>query len=89
MKKWIALLLAAVMCFSLVACGGRETPNTDNNSGTQQNEQADIESTENNEKDSIASESESTQPDNSSAFLPYVCGEWKVLYIKDEVHDLI
>lgn len=27
MKKWIALLLAAVMCFSLVACGG----NTDNN----------------------------------------------------------
>ena len=29
MKKWIALLLAAVMCFSLVACGGGETPNAD------------------------------------------------------------
>lgn len=28
MKKWIALLLAAVMCFSFVACGGG---NTDNN----------------------------------------------------------
>lgn len=28
MKKWIALLLAAVMCLSLVACGGG---NTDNN----------------------------------------------------------
>lgn len=28
MKKWIALLLAAVMCFSLVACGGG---NADNN----------------------------------------------------------
>ena len=39
MKKLIALLLAAVMCFSLVACGGG-TPNTDGNS-TQQQTQSD------------------------------------------------
>ena len=36
MKKFFALLVAAVMCLSLVACGGgEETPNTDDN-GTQQ-----------------------------------------------------
>ena len=28
MKKWIALLLAAVMCLSLAACGKSETPAT-------------------------------------------------------------
>lgn len=39
MKKLLALLLAAVMCFSLVACGGGETPNTDNNSSIQQDGQ--------------------------------------------------
>ena len=36
MKKLLALLLAAAMCFSLVACGGGETPNTDDNSSMQQ-----------------------------------------------------
>lgn len=34
MKKLLALLLAAAMCMSLVACGGK-TPNTGDNSGTQ------------------------------------------------------
>ena len=33
MKRWIALLLAAVMCFCTTACG---TPNANNNGGTQQ-----------------------------------------------------
>ena len=34
MKKWIALLLAAVMCLSLVACGnGKTEDNTDNSQG--------------------------------------------------------
>ena len=36
MKKIVALLLAAVMCLSLVACGSGETPNTNDNSGMQQ-----------------------------------------------------
>lgn len=35
MKKLIALLLAAIMCFSLVACGGGETSNTDSNNEPQ------------------------------------------------------
>lgn len=38
MKKILALLLAAVMCLSLVACGGDETPNTDDNAETSGNE---------------------------------------------------
>ena len=29
MKKWIALLLTAIMCLSLVACGGGKSPSTD------------------------------------------------------------
>ncbi len=38
MKKLFALLLAAVMCFSLVACGGgNDTPNADNNNEPQTN----------------------------------------------------
>ena len=38
MKKIVMLLLAAVMCFSLVACDiGIETPNTNVNDGMQQN----------------------------------------------------
>ena len=46
MKKLLALLLAAVMCLSLVACGGGETPNTDDNSGTEQGaESGDIKDT--------------------------------------------
>lgn len=36
MKKMLALLLAAVMCFALVACGEGETPNTNDNSSTEQ-----------------------------------------------------
>ena len=39
MKKLLALLLAAVMCLSLAACGGG-TPNTNDNSDTQQSEQS-------------------------------------------------
>ena len=30
MKKWIALLLAAVMCLSLAACGGKGNGDTTN-----------------------------------------------------------
>ena len=36
MKKIIALILLVVMCFTMVACGGGQTPggnNTGNNSG--------------------------------------------------------
>lgn len=38
MKKWIALLLAAVMCLSLAACGNGKT---DDNSGTSQGQTTD------------------------------------------------
>ena len=41
MKKLLALLLAAVMCFSLVACGGGETPKTDDSSTQEQQAQND------------------------------------------------
>ena len=40
MKKLIALLLAAVMCLSLVACSGEETPNTNGNNETLGNNSA-------------------------------------------------
>ena len=38
MKKWIALLLAAVLCLSLAACG---KSTTEENSGTTQGQTAD------------------------------------------------
>ena len=41
MRKILALLLAVVMCFSLVACGGGETPNTDDSNGVQQETETD------------------------------------------------
>lgn len=75
MKKLIALLLAAVMCFSLVACG-RGTPNNDE---PQTNENTDSIGSEN-----TVSADDDTQLDNSSKFTPYICGEWKVLNIADE-----
>ena len=34
MKKLVALLLALVMVFGLVACGNTDTPSTPNNPGT-------------------------------------------------------
>lgn len=40
MKKILALLLSAVMCLSLVACGGGETPNTNGNNETLGNNSA-------------------------------------------------
>ena len=51
MKKMIALLLAAVMCLSLVACGGgEEMPNTDDSSAQEQQMQNDNnDATENND----------------------------------------
>ena len=38
MKKWIALLLAAVLCLSLTACGNGKT---EDNSGTSQGQTTD------------------------------------------------
>lgn len=63
MKKLLALLLAAVMCFSLAACGGEETPNTDDSSAQEQQVQ-----NENNEPEGTApdvSEPENTEPENT------------------------
>lgn len=51
MKKIIALLLAAVMCLSLAACGGGEKPNTTDTSGIQQGEQLGGEIADNNDID--------------------------------------
>lgn len=64
MKKILALLLAAVMCFSLVACGGGETPNTDDNSTQEQQAQNDS-----NEPESTGTEStepEKTEPEETT-----------------------
>lgn len=75
MKKLLALLLAAVMCVSLAACGG----GTPNNDKTQTNENTGFIESEN-----TVSADDDTQLDNSSKFIPYMCGEWKVLDIEDE-----
>ena len=34
MKKWIALLLAAILCLSLVACGGKKESDIEINGET-------------------------------------------------------
>lgn len=72
MKRIIALLLAAVMCLSLVACGGEtlntsETPNANDNSSTQQSEQLSGESTESETKNETIDNVESTTTDGSNA----------------------
>lgn len=72
MKKVLALLLA-LLILTLAACGG-ETPNTDNNSGTQQSEQSGDESTEN--------------PYANHPQLTYIYGQWELIakdsYRQDE-----
>ena len=72
MKKILALLLAAVMCFSLAACGG-ETSNTDDTSST---EQLGGESTENDTNENTES------PYSNHPLLVYLYGQWK-LRVKD------
>lgn len=69
MKKILALLLAAVMCFSLVACGGgEETPNTDDSSAQEQQAQNDNNEPEVTDPDVSEPEStgtEITEPENT------------------------
>lgn len=71
MKKLLALLLAAVMCLSLVSCG-KETPNTNDNSGTQQGQQLGGESAEND----ITENTES--PYVNHPLTPFLYGEWEL-----------
>ena len=75
MKKMIALLLTMVMCLTLAACGGE----TQNNDKTQTGENAGSIESEN-----TSSADDDTKSENSSKFLPYMCGEWKALNIDDE-----
>lgn len=64
MKKILALLLAAVMCLSLVACGGgEETPNTDDSSAQEQQLQNDNNEPEGTTPD--VTEPENTEPENT------------------------
>lgn len=66
MKKILALLLAAVMCFSLVACGGEETPNTDDSSAQEQqvqNENNEPEVTDPDVSELESADSEETTPE--------------------------
>ena len=65
MKKLFALLLVAVMCFSLVACGGgNDTPTTDNNNEQQTNESGSQQETENGD----SNESEKADDNGNSEF---------------------
>ncbi|MBR4291863.1 MAG: hypothetical protein IKT52_14695 [Oscillospiraceae bacterium] len=63
MKKLLALLLAAVMCLSLAACGGGETPNTDDSSAQEQQVQNDNNEPEVTNPD--VTEPENTEPENT------------------------
>lgn len=91
MKKIIALLLAAVMCLSLVACGGGETTNTDNSSGTQ----GSTVSATNNGETTITEPQSPGIPDGNTenpyadhAHLTYIYGQWELIskdsYQQDE-----
>lgn len=72
MKKILVLLLAAVMCFSLVACGGGETPSANDNSGMQQDEQSGGENAGNNTTENTEN------PYANHSLLEHLYGEWAV-----------
>lgn len=71
MKKLIALLLAAVMCFSLVACSGGETPNTSDNNSTDKVEHTGGEANGNNSQEENNS---NTTDDNNEDIADILCG---------------
>lgn len=83
MKKLLSLLLAAVVCVSLVACGGK-TPNTGDSSTQEQQVQNDNNEPESTEPENKVTADDNTQIESISKFLPYLCGEWKVLNVEDE-----
>ena len=60
----------------MVACGSGEMPNT--------NEPQTSENTGGIEPDNTVTTDDNTQLESSSKFLPYLCGEWKVLNIEDK-----
>ncbi len=76
MKRLFALILVVIMCFSLVACGGDEISNND--------DVQTIAATDIIETDGIAPDEGNEQLDNVSNFIPYMCGEWKVLSVNAE-----
>lgn len=83
MKKLIALLLVAVMCFSLTACGKGNTENTGNNNtpaievapAATEAAPAQIET--------IAPAETDPLPAYLSKHLPTLCGDWEIMYRDD------
>ena len=68
MKKIISLLLVAVMCLSLIACGSGETPNTNDNNNTNPSEQMNNEST----TDTTDSTAGNTEIDDTETEIPLI-----------------
>lgn len=66
MKKIISLFLVVAMCFSLVACGGSESTNEDNNSEIKQENTNDEEQSTNNEEQSTNDEEQGTNNEEQS-----------------------
>jgi len=76
MKKSIALILALVLCLSLAACSGGETPNTDDNRGTEQN------------KESTGGNTGPTEhPYANHPWLVHLYGQWELIQKEDYVQD--
>ena len=79
MKEILALLLAAVMCFSLVACGNEETPPSNDNGGIHQGG-----TTENAENSNTGN---AEGPHTNHPLLPHIYGEWKQFEIDNYFQD--
>ena len=84
MKKLFMLFLAIVICLTLIACGGGQEVNNSDPQTIENTGSNEIEDVANNEIENTVASDENIQLNHSSQFLPYICGEWKVLYIKDE-----
>lgn len=84
MKKILALLLAAVICLSLVACGGGETPNTNDNNETPGNNSATngaVGDTGNN--NTVGDASNNNTESNAPNYTEILCGKiWSLLNYK-------
>lgn len=93
MKKLIALLLVAVMCVSLAACGDGELPNTGDNNETLGNNSATngtgSDTSNNNNNNTVGDANNNNTESNAPNYTEILCGKiWNLLNYKYDFYSL-